>query len=1157
MSAIVDEKEQFLVIGGGISGIQASLDLAEQGHTVYLVERGPTIGGKMAQLDKTFPTLDCSICILAPKMVEVSRHPNIRLISYAEIKRVQSINNGEFFEVEIVSKARYVNEEACNGCRLCVEKCPVKVPCEFNAGLGYRKAIYISFPQAVPAIATIDKEHCLFFTKGICQICKKICPAEAVTFEQKPAELTIKVKGIIVATGFELIDPSILPQYGYGSFSDVLVSLQYERLICASGPTRGEILKPSDKTKPKTIVFIQCVGSRNEEVKPYCSQICCMYATKQAIITKEHDPEIDIYVLYNDLRAIGKNHEEFIRRAMEEFQIKYVKGLPGEVLEDPNTGKLIVRYADLLGGDVKSIQTDIVVLCPAVLPSTGNKQLAKILGIKTDDYGFFESADPINSVVSSVQGIYLCGMCQAPKDISSSITQASAAISNAIARTTFVGAPKVGLEVKERVIEPEPRVGVFVCDCGFNISATVKVPEVVNYVKTLPNVTYAEERTFACSKDSQVQIKRAIDTYKLNRIVVAACTPRTHEPLFRKTCEEEGLNPFLFEMANIREHNSWVHDEIPEATKKAKDLVRMSVERSKLLHPLRKFETKVTPAIAVIGAGLSGLIAAKAVADKGFNVYLIERDEDVGGRLKHQYGISFGDIPAEDVLSSLIALVKAHEKITILTSTELKEVRGSIGNFEVLVTHGGKEETLKTGAIIVATGSEELRPNGIYGYGEYTTVYTLSEFRLMLRNNKVEPGERIAIILCVGSREKEGRTYCSSVCCAEAIDLAVKMKMRYPDSSVCILYRDVRLPFDWEKYYRKAKEEGILFIRYDQDMPPNVKSLGSGGKLNVKVFDQLAKLEVELQVDKVVLANPIVPQEGNSKIASILKIPLNNHGFFLEAHPKLRPIDFENDGIYLCGTAHSPQGLFDCVTQAFASASRALIPLMKQTVYSEAIIAEANADKCINCGNCEAVCEYGAIRLEGFISRVNPLLCKGCGVCAVECPAEAITMHHFTDDQISVMIKEALREPAAPTELKILSFFCNWCAYAGADMAGVSRFKYSPTIRIIRVMCTGRVEPAHILQAFLLGADGVLIGGCHPGDCHYISGNLRAEKRVKLVKKWLKDAGMNPERLRLEWVSAGEGLKLATIAEEFTAQIQKLGPNSLRKSPFQKEGDKI
>jgi heterodisulfide reductase subunit A len=1148
MSTIIDENEQFLVIGGGISGIQASLELADHGHIVYLVERGPSIGGKMAQLDKTFPTLDCSICILAPKMVEVSRHPNIRLISYAEIKRVQSINNGDSFEVVIVSKPRYINKEACNGCRLCVEKCPVKVPCEFNAQLGYRKAIYIPFPQAVPATATIDKEHCLFFTRGICQICKKICPADAVDFEQKPVELTIKVKAILVAVGFELLDPSILPQYGYGRFPDVLVSLQYERLLSASGPTGGEILKPSDKTKPKKIVFIQCVGSRNENVKPYCSQICCMYATKQAIITKEHDPEIDIFILYNDLKALGKNHEEFIRRAMEEFQIKYVKGLPGEVLKDSATGKLTVRYADLLAGDVKTLQADMVVLCPAVVPSNGSELLAQTLGIETDEYGFFKSLDPKNPVDSSIHGIYLCGMCQAPKDISSSVMQASAAVARATVRTMPAKAPEVKVRVKERLIGPESRIGVFVCDCGINIKGVVKVPEVVEYAKTLPNVVYAEERLFACSKDSQVQIKDVIERYKLNRVVVAACTPRTHEPLFRSTCEEIGLNPYLFEMANIREHDSWVHSDRPlEATRKAKDLIRMAVARARLLSPLYKIETKVTPTALVIGAGLSGLTATKAVADKGFHVYLLEREEDIGGRLKYERTIPLQGITAEDVLLPLINEIRSHKNVTLLTSAELKQVRGSVGNFEVTVTQKGKEETFNVGVIIVATGSEELKPKGIYGFGEYDNVYSLPEFRRMLHTNEAKIGENIVIILCAGSREKQGRTYCSNVCCAEAIDCALELKKRSPKSQIYILYRDIRLPFDGEKYYGKAREEGITFIRYEPDMPPKVKPKGNGD-LIINVFDTIAKLEVEISADEVVLATPMVPREDCSKVSSTLKVPLSLNGFFLEAHPKLRPVDFETDGIYLCGTAHSPQGLSECICQALASASRALTILMKEKIWSEAVTAEVDPDRCIGCGNCEVVCEYGAIKLKGLVSEVNPLLCKGCGVCAVECPAKAITIHHFTDNQISAMITEALRTPSVSSEPKVLSFFCNWCAYAGADMAGVSRFGYPPTIKIIRVMCSGRIDPIHVLQAFLLGADGVLIGGCHRGDCHYISGNLKAEKRIEALKKLLQAAGIGAERLRFEWISAGEGQKLARVVEEFTAQINKLGPNPLGNS---------
>ena len=1136
-----------LVVGGGVAGITASLELAEKGFKVYLVEKKSSIGGHMAQLDKTFPTLDCSICILGPKMVEVSRHPNIKLLTNSEVIDVKPVKNGSAFKVKILKKPRYVDEEKCTGCRRCEEKCPAKVPSEFEAGMGLRKAIYIPFPQAVPNVAIIDEDHCLYLNKGICRTCEKICPAGAIDFNQKPQELVLEVTSIIVATGFSLLDPSVLPQYGYGRFQDVITSLQYERLMNAAGPTGGEIIRPSDKKHPRRVAFIQCVGSRNKKIKDYCSQICCMYAAKQAIVTKEHDPDIDVMVFYNDLNASGKSHEDLLRRAIEEYGIKYIKGLPSEVLWDEKSKRLLIRYFDLLNGEIRSVDADLVVLCPAVVPSEDTSKLAEIFGIELNEFGFFKSTGDI-PVNTNVPGIYVCGACQSPKDISHSVMQALAAAAQAASRARHMNRYKNtlnrGKTVKEeKILSQEPRIGVFVCHCGLNIAAVVDVKAVVEEAKNLSNVVYAEDLMFACSKDGTERIKEAIEKYNLNRVIVASCTPRTHEPLFRTICEEAGLNPYLFEMVNIREHVSWVHKSCPEdATEKAKELVRMAVAKARLLEPLKRMEIEVTPAALVIGATISGLIAAKNIADSGFKAYLVESGEKMGYDL-YLYGYNEGVKWVSDLISS----IKKHENIEFLPSTKIENVEGSIGNFSVKLNQNGAHKEIKVGTIVVATGAEEFKPAGLYGYGKFNNIYTLTEFQQM--NGNVQDGETIVFILCVGTGKNFDRTYCSAVCCERTLREAIKIKSKHPKLNVYILYRDIRLPLEGEKLYRQAREAGVIFIRYDPDRTPEVRQ--EDGKLIVNVYDVTSYVNLEIFTDKVVLVTPIIPLEENREIASKLKVPLNSYGFFLEAHPKLRPVDFATDGIFLCGLAYGPQRLDESVSQALAAASRALTTLMRGKVIAEAIIADVNPELCTGCGRCENVCEFGAIKLEltsdkQLVAKVDPLLCKGCGSCSVECPAKAITMHHFRNDQILSMLRAIFEKPAPRDKLKIVAFFCNWCGYAAADMAGVSRYEYPPAVRIIRVMCSARVDPLHILYALLLGADGVLIVGCHPSDCHYISGNLRAEERVLRVKEWLKDVGIEPERVRLEWASAGEGLRLAKIIEEFTHQIEELGINPLR-----------
>ncbi len=959
-----------LVIGGGIAGITAALDLAEQGHQVYIVEKAPSIGGRMAQLDKTFPTLDCSICILAPKMVEVSRHPNIQLFTHSQVKKVDSDDKGKTFRVEVEKRSRSVDEEKCTGCRICSEKCPVTAPNEFEEKLTTRKAIYMPFPQAVPAITIIDKKICLYYTKGVCKVCQKFCPADAIDFEQQDETIRFEVAAIIIATGFDLLDPSTIPQYGYGRFPNVLTSLEFERLMNAAGPTGGEIVRLSDKKEPKKLAFIQCVGSRNENIRPYCSQFCCTYATKEAIVTKEHNPRIDITVFYNDLRASGKGHQEFVRRAAEEFNIEYIKGLPSEVQLDLITSRLKIRYADLLKGEVKTALADMIVLCPAVVPNSDSTELAKTLGVDTTEYGFIKTIDTSAPVNTTINGIYVCGACEGPKDISHSVAQASAASASATSRTKLFHAETEQAIVDEKPVGAIPRIGVFVCNCGINIGNVVNVPKVVEFARTLDDVVHSEEFLFACSKDALGKIKDAIQEHDLNRVVVASCTPRTHEALFRDTCEESGLNPYLFEMVNIREHDSWVHPEQADAaTRKAKDLIRMAVAKAMLLRPLKRLEADVTPSVLVVGGGVSGLVAAKAIADKGFKTFIVEQGPTLGGRRDEEYIIPFEKKTTKALLAPFIRSVENHENIQVFLSTQLKEVKGAIGSFEASLLQNTKVKTIRVGVIIVASGAEKLDPQGLYGYGKNDSILTLSELKQLVKEEKLVGREKIVLILCVGVREKEGRTYCSATCCSEALDTSLAIKRKHPGAQVYVLYRDMQLPLEGRKFYRQAHEKGITFIRYTSEKKPEVTF--QAGKPIVEVNDVIADVNLRIEADKIALATPLIPGETNENLASTLKVPLNTQRFFLEAHPKLRPLDFATDGIYLCGSCHSPQGLSECIYQALGAASRALIPLMKGKVMNEPIIAEVNPDLCIACANCEAVCEYGAIKIEGS-ARVNP-----------------------------------------------------------------------------------------------------------------------------------------------------------------------------------------
>ena len=700
---IESKNKGILVIGGGIAGVQASLDLADAGINVYLVERSSSIGGHMAQLDKTFPTNDCAMCILSPKLVAVARHQNIELLTNSEVKHVKG-KVGEY-KVKIIKHPRYVDEDKCVGCGECAAKCPTKVPNEFDEGIGTRKAIYIPFPQAVPLIYKIDTENCLYFKKGVCKVCQKRCKAGAINYEQQPEEINLDVASIIVATGYDQIHPQIRKEYGYGKYKNVIHTLQFERLLSASGPTGGKVVRPSDNTIPKKILFIQCVGSRDIHNAEYCSRVCCMYAIKTAVIAKEHEPMLEnISILYMDLRTYGKNFEDYYYRAKDEVGVNFYQGRPAEVLEDPKTQDLIVRVGHITAEETQDIRANLVILCAALIPPKGTKELAEILGIELDHNGFFKARYEYGNPCDTTRdGVYICGCCAAPKDIPDSVAEASAAAARAIAGFgDYTMRPKPELkEVQTRdaqivetteIVEPKvdihakPQVGVFICHCGINIGGVVNVPEVVEYAKKLTNVAYAEDNIYSCSDDAQRHIQDMIKIHNLNRVVVASCTPRTHEPIFRDTCKQAGLNPYLFEMANIRDQCSWVHMKEPEfATQKAKNLVRMAVARAQLLQPLEPKEIKVDRSALVIGGGIAGIESAVNLANQGFKVTLIEKQGFLGGRVAQLGAVFPGDGRAEEILDNKFQQLLEYG-VNVITNSIVTKVDGFIGNFEVTIS---------------------------------------------------------------------------------------------------------------------------------------------------------------------------------------------------------------------------------------------------------------------------------------------------------------------------------------------------------------------------------------------------------------------------------------------------------------------------------------
>ena len=998
-----------LIVGGGVAGIQASLDAADSGFRVYLVDQGPSIGGVMAQLDKTFPTNDCSMCILSPKLVATGRHPNITIVTNAEILGLEG--DAGNFDVRIRKKSRYVIEEKCNGCGICAQKCPIEVVDLYNEGLGKRSAIYVEYPQSVPLKYIIDREKCIG-----CGTCFEVCKAQAIAYDQQDTEATLKVGSIILAPGFEPFDATLKREYGYGRFPNVVTSLEFERILSASGPYGGLVLRPSDGEIPKKIAFIQCVGSRDYQLGvTYCSAACCMYGMKEAVIAKEHTPtKLDAKIFFMDMRSYGKEFDAYYKRAQGEWGIKFVRSRVAGVTEDPNTCNLFLHFVE--DETPKTEEFDMVVLSTGMRPPKNVEALAKSLGIRLNKYKFCET-ETFSPMETSKPGIYVCGAFSAPKDIPESVAQASGAAAKAMSiiaseRGTLV--TKKEYPPARNVSGEDPRIGVFVCHCGINIGGVVKVPEVVEYAKTLPNVVYAEANVYTCSQDTQKFIAEKINQNKLNRVIVASCTPRTHEPLFRETMQEAGLNPYLFEMTNIRDQCSWVHMHKPkEATEKAKGLVRSVVAKAKLLRPLEKPLISVTPVGLVIGGGVSGMTAALELAKQGFQVHLVEKEKELGGHMRTiQYLLEKEDNP-KNRLDALVKAVMENDKIYVYTCAEVVDVYGFVGNFKSKIKQqNGKEKEIDHGVVIVATGAVEYEPTE-YLYGKDSRVTTQHELEQKIVKGEFK-AKNVVMIQCVGARNEE-RPNCSRICCGQAVKNALKIKETSPDTEVYVLYKDLRAYGFKEDYYRDAAMKGVLFVNYDDDRKPRVTN--ENGKLKVAFWEPVIKEEVEIEPDVLVLSAATIPNPGNKHLAEMLKVPLTKDGSFLEAHMKLRPVDFATEGVFLCGMAHSPKYVDESIAQACAAAARATTILSRDKLEMEGIVANVNEDLCSGCRVCEYLCPYGAVEMkdkEGKpMAHMIEALCKGCGACATACPTKAITMGHFTTEEILAQVKALLVEVSA------------------------------------------------------------------------------------------------------------------------------------------------
>ena len=918
----------------------------------------------------------------------------------------------------------------CIACGACKVVCPVDVvdlsevtlneprpiTSEYDMDLAPRSSIYIPFPQAIPKVAVIDRNTCMHFLKDVCQSCENFCEAGAIDYKQEDEIEQVNVGAVVLAPGYEHFKPDLQKELGFDRYPNVLSSMQFERLLSASGPYLGEILRTSDKEHPKRVAWIQCVGSREVE-RNYCSSVCCMYATKEAIIAKEHTPDLDCTIFYIDMRAYGKGFDAYYERA-KELGVRYIRCYPSSIKEIHETKDLRVTYQND-DGDITSEEFNMVVLSTGMRPPAEVQEMAAKFGIDLNCHGFAETQD-FAPVETSQPGVYVCGPFAGPKDIPETVTEASAGASKAMAllkdeRGTLITHKEYPPE--KDVSGQEPRIGVFICHCGRNIGGYADVPSVVEYAKTLPNVIYAEDNLYTCSTDTQQKISETIAEHDLNRVVVASCSPRTHEPLFRDTCRQAGLNEYLFEMANIRDQCTWVHMNEPvAATQKSRDLVRMAVAKARMLEPLYKGTLKVNHDALVIGGGLAGMTAALNLADQGFKTHLVEKDKELGGNFRHIHGLLKG-AKTEEKLAETIEKVNSHSNINVYLDSEVAAVEGSVGNFKSTIrSHEGAETEVPHGAAIIATGAAEYEPTE-YLYGKDPRVITQRGLDEWIGQEKpeLEKVKSVVMIQCVGSRDEE-RPYCSRICCSQAVKNGIALKKKNPKTDVYVLYRDVRTYGMLEEHYRTARDLGVRFIRYEEDKKPEVAA--QNGRLSVSSVDPILNVPLKIDCDMVVLAAGIVSNEGADEVGKLFKIPLNQDKFFLEAHMKLRPVDFATDGVFMCGLAHCPKSVEESIAQAEAAAARATTILAKDEIELDATISEILDANCDGCAYCIDPCPYNALTLieymyQGSIKKTverDGALCKGCGVCQATCPKKGVFIRGFRLEQLGAMVEAALAE---------------------------------------------------------------------------------------------------------------------------------------------------
>ncbi len=1031
-----------LVIGGGVGGMRAAIDLAEAGIHTYLLENTPSLGGRVAQLGYMFPTHDCVLCrgtsdhgfgctrpSISPAFLDHNLHPNITLLTSSDL--VSCEGTAGDFRVQIRKQPEFVDPSRCINCGRCAEVCPQIRPSGFQLGLSTRKAIDKSAPRSIPNAYYLleHTDQC----EG-CRRCMEVCPTDAIDLEAEATELELHVGVVILAMGFQPFNAAEMPELGFGRIPDVITSMQYERLASRSGPTEGIVRRISDGATPQRIAWLQCVGSRDQR-HPYCSSICCMYATKEAILAKQRIPGVDCHIFTMDERAFNKEYNKYYREAQAAHGIRYDRCRISSVSQDPDTGEILLRYPtgrkhgeSAPGqGPVREERFDLLVLAVGIRPPAMAVDIAAKLGIDLNEYGFCET-DKFAPLHTSRPGVFVCGAFTSPKEIAETILDASGAAAGAmqvmrdhLGEHPFTRAdPYISMDqisFDRDLSRQDARILVALCECAGEISNTVDLQALAEFARGLPGVCGVEIQRLACSPAGERELVRWMFDHAANRLVVAACSHRTHEPFFQRLIHRAGLNPYLMELVNLREHCAWVHPEDRQgATRVACELLRMGIERVAKAEPLHKDTRSPQKAALVIGGGVAGMTSALAIADTGFDVHLVEATGELGGNLHHIHYVAEGDNP-QRLLRDLVNRIVGHERITLHLNSQVVHHSGSVGDFRARVRTAipGRlplDTSLRHGVAILATGGVEAGGE-CYSLGKDPRILRQSELEEIIAHQPERASNLRSVVMIQCVQADEGMDYCSRICCTNTLKNALRLKLLNPDCQVVILYKNIITYGFREKYYLEARRRGVLFVRYTDDEPPQVM-LGEGngtGSLKVSIEEHIFGHTLVFEPDLVALSMAVKPSPGTAQLARLLGVKLSPEGFLHEAHLKMRPMDFADDGIFLAGMAHFPKFIEETITHALACAGRALTVLTRAELQLGGVVAVVDPERCTGCLTCVRTCPFSIPEVRsdltgigglGGAAWIDPARCHGCGTCTADCPAKAIQLLNYRDEQFAI-----------------------------------------------------------------------------------------------------------------------------------------------------------